>query len=57
MGPGNQATQMTIDATYQQQPGRPTVVTPLTSDPTSPYNWAGTIFTANGEQRVLRPFR
>ena len=45
-GPGNQATHMMLNTIYQQQPGRPTIVTPLTNDPLSPFNWAGTIFTA-----------
>jgi hypothetical protein len=46
LGPGNEAMHMTFNTTYQQQPGKPTIVSPLTSDPLSPFNWAGTIFTA-----------
>ena len=37
---------ITFDTTYQQQPGPPHIVVPLTNDPLSPFNWAGTIFTA-----------
>ena len=47
MGPGNQAAHLTLHTTYRQQPGRPTIITPLTDDPLSPNNWAGTIFTAD----------
>ena len=37
---------ITFDTTYQQQPGPPHIVVPSTNDPLSPFNWAGTIFTA-----------
>ena len=46
MGPGNVPMHITFDTTYQQQPGPPHIVVPSTNDPLSPFNWAGTIFTA-----------
>ncbi len=50
MGPGNEATHLSLVTTYRKLPGKPTRVVPLTNDPTSPYNWAGTIWegTAKG---------
>lgn len=48
-GPGNEATHLTLETTYQKKPGKPTRVVPLTNDPTSPYNWAGTIWEATAK--------
>ena len=45
-GPGNEAMHITFETTYQRQPGSPVIVSPQTNDPTSPNNWAGTIWLA-----------
>jgi hypothetical protein len=49
MGPGSVATHLTFDTTYKMLPGKPTFVVPLSNDPTSPYNWAGTIWEATAK--------
>lgn len=49
MGPGTEATHLTLDTVYQARPGRPTRIVPLTSDPLSPNNWAGTIWDATAK--------
>lgn len=49
MGPGNVAMHMSFETTYRMLPGKPTIVVPLTSDPMSPYNWAGTIWQATAK--------
>jgi len=33
-----------LESIYTRKPGKPIIVTPQTSDPTSPYNWAGTVW-------------
>ncbi len=49
MGPGNEATHLTFDTTYRVVPGKPTKIVPLTNDPMSPNNWAGTIWQATAK--------
>jgi hypothetical protein len=49
MGPGNEAMHLTFETTYQMKPGKPTIVVPLSNDPTSAYNWAGTIWEATAK--------
>jgi hypothetical protein len=48
-GPGNEATHLSLVTTYRRLPGKPTRVVPLTNDPLSPYNWAGTIWEATAK--------
>jgi hypothetical protein len=33
-----------LETIYTRKPGKPIIITPQTSDPTSPYNWAGTVW-------------
>jgi hypothetical protein len=49
MGPGNEAVHMTFDTTYKMLPGKPTLVVPLSNDPMSGYNWAGSIWEATAK--------
>lgn len=49
-GPGNVRTHLTLETTYRRGRGAPTIIAPTSSDPLSPFNWAGTIWegTAKG---------
>ena len=49
MGPGNERMHLNFDTTYRRLPGAPTIVVPLSDDPMSAYNWAGTIWTATAK--------
>ncbi len=44
LGPGNVPMHLDLDATYTRVPGRPTIITPQSTDPTSPFNWAGVVW-------------
>jgi hypothetical protein len=35
---------LTLESTYTRKPGRPILMTPQSSDPLSPFNWAGTVW-------------
>ena len=47
-GPGNVPMHLTFDTTYVKS-GKPTHVVPLTSDPLSPFNWAGEMWNATAK--------
>lgn len=49
MGPGNVPMHLSFDTTYRRLPGKPTKVVPLSSDPTTGYDWAGTIWSATAK--------
>ena len=48
LGPGNVAMHLTFDTTYSTT-GKPTVRVPLSSDPLSPFNWAGKMWEATAK--------
>ena len=48
VGPGNVAMHLTFDTTYSTT-GKPTVRVPLSSDPLSPFNWAGKMWEATAK--------
>jgi len=37
-------THLDLDSVYRRKPGKPVVITPQTSDPLSPNNWAGKVW-------------
>jgi hypothetical protein len=49
LGPGNVPAHLTFETTYVRDPGRPTIIVPLTNDPTSPFNWAGEMWNATAK--------
>jgi hypothetical protein len=40
-----------LEATYTRKPGRPILITPQSSDPLSPNNWAGRIWEGSATTR------
>jgi hypothetical protein len=44
LGPGNVNMHLDLESIYTRKPGKPIIITPQTADPTSPYNWAGTVW-------------
>ena len=40
-----------FDTTYTRTPGAPTIITPTSTDPLSPNNWAGVVWPATASSR------
>ena len=40
-------THLNLQTTYTREPGKPTVITPQTTDPLSPFNWAGKVWSGS----------
>jgi hypothetical protein len=40
-----------LDTTYTRTPGAPTIITPTSTDPLSPNNWAGVAWPATASSR------
>ncbi len=51
LGPGDVKMHLDLHSTYTRTPGAPTIITPQTSDPTSPFNWAGVVWAGSATSR------
>lgn len=51
LGPGNVKMHLDLETTYTRKPGVPTIIAPQTTDPTSPFNWAGVVWEGSASSR------
>ena len=51
LGPGNVPVHLTFDTTYRITSKVPTLITPLSSDPLSAFNWSGKMWNASAKGR------
>lgn len=51
LGPGNVPMHLDLESTYTRKRGRPIRITPQTTDPLSPNNWAGTVWEGSATTR------
>jgi hypothetical protein len=49
LGPGNVKMYLTFHIDYTRDPGPPTLIRPTSTDPMSPFNWAGVMWNAKAK--------
>ena len=51
LGPGNVKMHLDLETIYTRKPGKPIIITPQSTDPTDPSNWAGTVWQGFASSR------